>query len=63
VSEREEAVQRVAQHYGIDNPSELPLLPFLEACQPGFRSKLDRVLADRGLMLDGTNTIVPKEKP
>jgi hypothetical protein len=60
MSAREDAVMRLAQHRGIDNVKQLPALEFLEACQPGFRQRLDRILADRGLEMDGTGTIVEK---
>lgn len=63
MSAREDAVMRLAQHRGVDDARKLPLLEFLEACQPGFRQKLDGVLADRGLEMDGTGTINKKDTP
>jgi hypothetical protein len=62
VSEREDAVARLIQHHGDPDVRKLPALAFLEACQPGFRARLDRMLADRGLEMDGTGTIVPLTK-
>lgn len=63
MSEREDAVARILQHHNTTDPRQLPALEFLEACQPGFRLKLDAILADRGLEMDGTGTIVPRSQP
>lgn len=63
MSEREDAVNRVAREYGIQDPSKLPLLPFLEACQPGFRRRLDQAAADRGLVIDHNGTVKRKDAP
>lgn len=60
MSEREDAVARLIQHHGEPDIRKLPLLEFLEACQPGLRRKLDQAAADRGLMIDGTGTVVDK---
>lgn len=60
MSEREDAVARVLQHHNTTDPREVPLLEFLEACNPGIRAKLDQAAADRGLVIDGTGTVVPK---
>ena len=63
MSEREDAVARVLAHHNTTDPRKVPLLEFLEACQPGLRRKLDQAAADRGLMIDGTGAVVPKETP
>ena len=60
MSAREDAVARILHHHNTADPRKVPALEFLEACQPGFRRKLDAILADRGLEMDGTGTIVKK---
>lgn len=62
MSEREDAVARVLQHHNTTDPRNLPLLTFLEACQPGLRRTLDKAAADRGLTIDHTGKVTPKEQ-
>jgi hypothetical protein len=60
MSAREDAVARVLVHHKTTDPRQVPLLEFLEACQPGFRRKVDAALAEKGLALDGKGVVVPR---